>query len=365
MASQILSTSDWHLRSGRRLSDFVSAVEQIIAYARENTPDVVLFGGDLFHTATHGPTAGREAARLLTELSAIAPVVGVAGNHDTSRGGSATDPIDIAAPRVKITRTPRTFKVKDMYIVCIPWLREHEIVALAPRVGHKQAQQELGKTIEALLALSLSNIPKNAYKVLVAHCTTLEGVMGGHTPTVLGRNLIWNPDWFYPFDFVSLGHLHMAQTVAHNAVYPGSPERVDFGERDEEKGFYTVELGQSPVFHEVDTRPMVYIRGKPEEVNREIVKVPDGAIVRIVVNLDVGETWYGAETSRFFSVDISKQYPRQRRHRVEVDDVFDLSPQEILALWAKSEGKTDGETNILLDAFQTLLEAENVEDTRT
>ena len=44
-----------------------------------------------------------------------------------------------------------------------------------------------------------------------------------------------------PFDYVALGHLHRFQNVNGShfppVVYSGSIERVDFGERKEEKGF--------------------------------------------------------------------------------------------------------------------------------
>jgi exonuclease SbcD len=49
-----------------------------------------------------------------------------------------------------------------------------------------------------------------------------------------------------PLDYVALGHIHRAQN--RNAegqppvVYAGSIERVTFGERDEEKGFYLVDV---------------------------------------------------------------------------------------------------------------------------
>lgn len=199
----LVSTSDWHLRR-ERMDDTLAAIDEISIYARERRPDAILFGGDLYHTSGPGQIVQREAARRLLELAKIAPVVGVAGNHDQTAQASATDVIDIAAGEVRIANQPTTVKVGDIYIVCIPWLREKQILALDPRKSVKEAKHDLGKVIEVLLDLALSKIPQNAPKVLLAHCTTLNAQYGAHKPTVLGRDLIWPSSWFDPFDLFLL-----------------------------------------------------------------------------------------------------------------------------------------------------------------
>ena len=49
-----------------------------------------------------------------------------------------------------------------------------------------------------------------------------------------------------PFDYVALGHLHRHQNLNESGypavVYSGSIERIDFGERKEEKGFCLVSI---------------------------------------------------------------------------------------------------------------------------
>ena len=48
------------------------------------------------------------------------------------------------------------------------------------------------------------------------------------------------------FDYVALGHIHKHQDLNSggqpHVVYSGSPDRIDFGEKDETKGFVLVEL---------------------------------------------------------------------------------------------------------------------------
>ena len=59
---------------------------------------------------------------------------------------------------------------------------------------------------------------------------------------VLGGALVRDPR----LDYVALGHIHKAQDLgkgeAHPIVYPGSIERVDWGEAADEKFFVIVSL---------------------------------------------------------------------------------------------------------------------------
>src|SRR5262249_46076826 len=69
------------------------------------------------------------------------------------------------------------------------------------------------------------------------------------------------------FDYVALGHIHKQQDLNPNGqphvVYSGSPDRIDFGEKDEPKGFVLVDLykgGADYTFVPVaETRPLLEI----------------------------------------------------------------------------------------------------------
>lgn len=334
----LLSTGDWHVRNDR-LKDTLSSIDQIIAHMRASPPDVVLFGGDLYHSNHPGPLAQRECTKRLVEMSKIAPVVGVSGNHDDSANASMTDSISIAAPRINISSRPKTVRVKDYFIVCIPFIR-HRIT---------QQKGSLLQTMEAVLGMALSKIPRQAKKVLVAHCTSLNAKYGGHTPVTLSRDLIWPSHLFEPFDFVSLGHIHKAQMLSEKVVYPGSIERVSFQERDEEKGFYTF-----TTWHKLETRPMFLVEGVPGEVEPEIRRLPNGAIVRVAVHLRTDETWYGMETSRFYSFDVRSVRPEPPRRYKDVNVDKFMEMPEMLTNFFQAEGKTEEEIEKLLDAFQKI-----------
>jgi exonuclease SbcD len=66
------------------------------------------------------------------------------------------------------------------------------------------------------------------------------------------------------FDYVALGHVHRHQVLCQQppVIYPGSIERVDFGEEGEEKGFILAEISKTQTrwqFWPLPTRPFLTI----------------------------------------------------------------------------------------------------------
>jgi exonuclease SbcD len=75
---------------------------------------------------------------------------------------------------------------------------------------------------------------------------------------VLSGSLVRNPR----LDYVALGHIHKPQNLNENAhppvIYPGSIERVDFGEVEDEKYFIVAEVNRGRT--EVEWRKLTGIR---------------------------------------------------------------------------------------------------------
>lgn len=77
-ASRVLYISDIHLR--RRRSAAIS--RQVLEAVDRSGPDLVLLGGDLLDTASELPAL----RALVGEMTALAPVLAVGGNHDCRVG---------------------------------------------------------------------------------------------------------------------------------------------------------------------------------------------------------------------------------------------------------------------------------------
>jgi exonuclease SbcD len=116
-------------------------------------------------------------------------------------------------------------------------------------------------------------------------------VMLGHD-LVIPRSLLALPG----IDYVALGHIHKHQAIGVQppAVYPGSIERIDFGEEDETKGFVIVDVEKDNTswhFVALNARPFVTVRvdvrqhADPQErIRRAIAKhnLVD-AVVRVII----------------------------------------------------------------------------------
>lgn len=111
-----------------------------------------------------------------------------------------------------------------------------------------------------------------------------------------------------PFDYVALGHLHRHQNLNPNGypavVYSGSIERIDFGERKEEKGFCLVSIPEKGkatyTFIPVPTRPFIQIEvalisgtsgiSQTDQIINEIKKHDlKDAIVKIIYHVPMGK----------------------------------------------------------------------------
>src|SRR5256712_5407434 len=93
-------------------------------------------------------------------------------------------------------------------------------------------------------------------------------------------------------DLVVFGHLHMHQTVGGKIVYAGAPERIDWGERLDPKGFLAIRPEGGWSFVELPARPMDKVEAVvamgddvTEKVLAAIPAQVTGHLVRIEVTL--------------------------------------------------------------------------------
>src|SRR5690606_11545086 len=108
-----------------------------------------------------------------------------------------------------------------------------------------------------------------------------------------------------PFDYVALGHLHRHQNLNETGyravVYSESIERIDFGERKEEKGFCIVSIPEKNKatyeFITIPTRPFIQIDVKlkagipqTEQILNALQKYDlTNAIVKTIYHIPAGK----------------------------------------------------------------------------
>ena len=195
--------------TNQREADIAEAFRRAVDDMLEQKPDLIVLAGDLFHSVR--PTNAailfffRELHRLRTGLPA-APVVAIAGEHDTPRStetGTILRLYEALGVEMAIEEARRIMLPKlDCAVLAVPQqaLARADRPALRPEPG--------GPTINILLT-------HGVYGGLGEERGTME--YGG---AALSRELLAPEKW----DYIALGHYHTAQSVAANAWYSGSLE---------------------------------------------------------------------------------------------------------------------------------------------
>ena len=240
-----------------RLQDFLRVYNEIVEAAIAEQVDLVLFCGDAYKARDPSQTHQREFAKGIARLtSAGIPVFLLVGNHDLPNAlGRATaleifDTLSIAL----VTVAPRlgTYRVETragpLQIVALPWIRRGAWLAQddTRRLTAEQLNQQIEASLTAAIAAEAAGLDPALPAVFAGHVTVSEARLSSERTMMIGRDhvLLRSSLALPAFDYVALGHIHKHQVLYQHPpiVYSGSPERVDFSEEDQEKGFVLVEI---------------------------------------------------------------------------------------------------------------------------
>ncbi len=263
-----------------RVMDFLKSLDTIVDAAIAEKVDLVIFAGDAYKDRSPAPTFQREWGRRIMRLSrAGIPTLLLVGNHDLSPAlgrAHALDPFStLEVPNVRVLDKPQFLRPPDLWdlplqIIALPWVSRSGLMAAqdlqtdAPGEVYTQLEEKLGELVHIWLEKADSTLPT----VLTAHASVQGAKFGGERNVLLGADLVLSGSLVRDprLDYVALGHIHKPQDLNEGAqppvIYPGSIERVDFGEIAEDK-FYivvTLEKGQptQAEWHKLETlRPFL------------------------------------------------------------------------------------------------------------
>ena len=195
-------------------------------------------------------------------------------------------------------------------IVGIPWPTRNTI-AIADRHIEKSTSQlteYISQAVAHIITDYAKKIDQTIPAVLASHITVNTGIFSGSEKrAIYGNDPMLMPSQLAipPFDYVALGHLHRHQNLNTSGypavVYSGSIERIDFGERKEEKGFCLVsipEKGKATYeFITVPTRPFIQIEvtlqsgfSQTDQILEALKKYRlHDAIVKIIYHVPAGK----------------------------------------------------------------------------
>jgi DNA repair protein SbcD/Mre11 len=301
-----------------RLLDFQRAFNFCIDQAIAHNVDFFLFSGDAYKTAHPSPTQQKLLFNCLIRLfKAKIPVIIVVGNHDNPLSFGKANSLDIFQDlplegfHVISKPTILSLKTKSglINIVGIPWPTRNTIIMNNQHLYKTglEITKYISDAVAALINDYARKIDQNVPAVLAGHLTVDSGIFSGSEKrAIYGNDPTFMPSQLAiaPFDYVALGHLHRYQNLNPNGypaiIYSGSIERVDFGERKEDKGFCLVTIEKKgKTYHEfikTPTRPFiqleVYLQAgldQTEQILAELEKYEiSDAVIKIIYHIPAG-----------------------------------------------------------------------------
>ena len=383
-----------------RMVDFLNVLDQIVDYALESKIDLVLFCGDAYKSREPTQTQQREFARRIRRLSdGGIPVFMLIGNHDlpnTSFRATSTEIFDtLAVKNVYVVSKPDLYVVPTasgpIQIVSLPWPRRSSMLTREEtrNLSFEEIKQRIEAALTETIARDAAMLDPKIPSVLAAHIWVANARVGsenrmtiGQEPSLLLSNVA-NP----VFDYVALGHIHRRQVLSEQppVVYSGSPERIDFGEEDAEKGFYVVEIGTNKEtgrretryeFHETSGRRFLTIAinvgdddfdptgAVLEAIAKNSDKIKD-AIVRVEIELTApasgrlrdAELRDNLKEASYFT--IARTVRREVRQRLAGRSAEEITPLDALKAYLESKKTSPERLKQLLDYGDRLIKSQS------
>jgi exonuclease SbcD len=245
-------------------------------------------------------------------------------------------------------------------------------------------QESLTNIVNTLAAKLDPGLPS----ILSAHIWVVGAMLGtekmmtiGQEHTLLLSNIA-NP----AFDYIGLGHIHKRQVLQTNppVVYSGSVDKLDFGDEDDEKGFYVVDIETDVTgkrhttfeFHPIngrrfltieiiltaqDTDPtaviLAAIAEQKDNVKDAIVRLQLSLPAEIEGFLKDAEIKNALKEAYFCTV--ARDIKRESRPRLGQFTVSEITPTEALKIYLEQKKTSPERLKELMEYGQKLIEDSN------
>ena len=383
-----------------RVMDYLKSLDIIIDTAVAENVDLVIFAGDAYKDRNPAPTFQRAWDQRMMRLSrAGIPTIVLVGNHDMSpshlRAHALTELKTLEVPHIHVIDEP-SFLGPDalgglpVQILALPWITRSGMVAHLdlqlsdPSKIYEQLELRIGDLLESWLDKADDQLPT----ILTAHATIQGASYGAERTVMLGGDLVLSPGLVKDprLDYVALGHIHKPQDLNEGhqppIIYPGSIERIDFGEEHDDKFFTVVRLEKGKA--EVDWRPLDQIRPfktiqyqipTDQDVTQGILAQlpgPDqlqGAIVRLILEYPreweslIDEAALRETTGQTFEFHLVKRPQIELRVRLPEDKAIGAyTPEELLTHYWKSTHIEEDQREPLIAIAKEVMHSLNEEN---
>jgi exonuclease SbcD len=359
-----------------RVLDFLKSLDAIVDAAVAEKVDLVLFAGDAYRDRSPAPTFQREWGRRIMRLSkAGIRTLLLVGNHDLSpalgRAHAIQEFDTLEIPHVTVLAKPQFLSSEALglpaQVIAIPWVTRSGLIA-ATDSGAAEAAENIEARLTQLVHDWLEQADPSLPVILTAHASVEGAKYGSERTIMLGADMVLPGSLVRDprLDYVALGHIHKPQDLNEKAhppvIYPGSIERVDFGEAMDEKFFIIAEVQKQKT--KVEWRQLTSIRPfidryvaleSPDDVTsvlRSALPAEDelkDAIVRLTVQYPrewdtlIDEAALRRQAEGAFEFHLIKRPQIEARIRLPADrTVSSLSPLELLEQYWSASHADDG-----------------------
>ena len=368
-----------------RVLDFLKSLDTIVDAAIEENVDMVIFAGDAYKDRSPAPTFQREWGRRVIRLSqAGIPTFLLVGNHDMSPAAGRAHAIQefdtLQIPHVRVLQKPEYLSADELglpvQMIAMPYISRSGLMAALEVSGVDKAEvySEIEERLTDLMKGWLDNADPDLPIILTAHASVQGASYGSERTVMLGSDFVLPASLVKDkrLDYVALGHIHKPQDLNEGGhppvIYPGSIERVDFGEAKDDKFFIVaeVEKGQTQVEWRkltgvrkfIDRRAVLESGENVTETLKSTLPKPEAladAIVRLTVEYPrewdtlIDDTALRKHAEGAFEFHLVKRPQVEARIRLPADQtVSSLSPLDLLEQYWKASHTDDA------DALQQL-----------
>lgn len=248
---KLLAIGDPHFKTDN-VAETDAMISDIVDIARRVEPDYIVCLGDVldrFANIHVSPLV--RATDFLKQLSLIAPLIVLVGNHDRPNNNIYCGP---QHPFNSLKQWANTYVVDERTKI-------GNILAV-PYVPPGRFQEVVGDL--------------EGVKVILAHQEFKGAKMGALSSTI-------GDEWSLDKPLVISGHIHDYQRPQPNIVYVGTPIQHGYGDKTD-KGVSLFDIGEE--IHETRYKlpsvpPKLLVRIKPEQVG--VYQPPDNALVKVIV----------------------------------------------------------------------------------
>jgi len=378
-----------------RVLDFLKSLDTIVDTAISEKVDLVLFAGDAYKDRAPAPTFQREWGKRIIRLSkAGIPTLLLIGNHDLSpalgRAHAIQEFDTLEVPNVRVLSRPCFLNADELglplQVIAIPWISRSGLLATTNMSAADPSEvfANLESRITDLVQRWLDEADPNIPIILTAHASVQGATYGSERMVMLGADLVLPGSLVKDprLDYVALGHIHKPQNLNENGhppvIYPGSIERVDFGEAADDKFYVIANVARGKTRVEwrklenirpfVDRRVELKSAENATEVLKAILPSPDemeGAIVRLIVEYPrewenlIDEQALRTNAARAFEFHLVKRPQVEARIRLPADQTASsLSPLELLEQYWRASHTDEGEAEALQNLAREIVAGE-------